>query len=115
MTPKNPDTRLLSRAEFHATFTDPMRDTTGNPEPVVDIWPYVRALPSDEINNYSVSHELVEYVYRSGDERHDHVLVPNGRNVYLVVVVDRHRAKVVGHHLLDLGSEYSSITPSNLQ
>ena len=103
--------RLLTHAEFQATFREPMRNTTANPEPVVDIWPYVRALPSEYVAAHSVNRELVEHVYRSGDGRYDHVLVPNGRNVYLVIVVDRHGAKILGHHLLDLASEYGLESP----
>lgn len=87
-----------------------MRDITAEAERLVDIWPYVDQVESDDLGGADFFD--VETVYRDGSERFDHVLVTTQRqNVYLVVVVDRHGAIVHGHHLLDLNSEYGLDAP----
>ena len=106
--------RLLTSAEFKATFREPMRNTSARPEPVVDIFPYVHGIPAADLQGSTVDSPVAEYVYRSGDDHYDHVMLPTStRNVYLVVVVDRPAAKVLGHYLLDLDAEYGLANPPN--
>jgi hypothetical protein len=74
---------------------------------VIDIWPYVASIPSTDLRGQRVQHELVECVYRSDDDRFDHVLVmTHTKNVYLVVGIDLSKEMIFGHHLLDLNVEY---------
>jgi hypothetical protein len=97
----------LDDQAFQLTFVDPMRDVTADSQPIVDVWSYVRAIPASDL--HAVTHRLgeVEHVYRSGDDRFDHVLIPTtAANVYLVVVVDRSSAVIYGHHVLDLNVTY---------
>jgi hypothetical protein len=49
----------------------------------------------------------IDYVYKSGDGKYEHILFFSGvKDVYLVVVVDLASASVHGHRLLDLNAEY---------
>lgn len=99
--------QLLTDAEFKATFAPPMRDVTEAATDVVDIWPYVRAVPAADLGGHQVWDDFVECVYRAGDGRYDHVLVmTRSANVYPVVVVDLVSGGVHGHRLLDLNREY---------
>jgi hypothetical protein len=110
--------RGLTEAEFLATFVEPMRNLSaiavdhGDDIPsleggVVDIWPYVAAVPAADLCGEEVRPQAVDGVYRSGDGRWDHVLVATGtQNVHLVVVVDVAADRVHGHHLLDLNAKY---------
>jgi hypothetical protein len=105
-------TVLLDDETFARTFVAPMRDVSEDSDPVVDIWSYVRAIPPSESRDLMGRAEEVAYVYRSGDDRFDHVLIPtHAPNVYLVVVVSRSAAAVYGHHHLDLNQKYGLSTP----
>jgi hypothetical protein len=66
----------------------------------------VRAIPPLDSRDLTHHTDEVAYVYRSGDDQFDHVLIPTlAPNVYLVVVVSRTAAAVYGHHLLDLNQK----------
>jgi hypothetical protein len=89
-----------------------MRNTTADPQPVLDVWPYVSQVPTAELRGARLLDQLVECVYRTANDRCDHVLVMTDKsNVYLVVVVDRPAADVQGHYLLDLNDEYGLSSP----
>ncbi|HZP59768.1 MAG TPA: hypothetical protein VFB27_05540 [Opitutaceae bacterium] len=98
----------FTESEFKATMKDPMVDVTAAPGDVVNIWPYVSGLATElGLPALVLKKELVEQVYRSGNGVHDHVLLPTERrNRFVVIVVDRSRAIVAGHHILDLNREY---------
>src|SRR4051794_29840577 len=99
-------TNLLSAEEFEACFVPPMRNVTAEPDPKVDIWRYVDDLPLDSLGLPSVTD--VRHVYRDALDRHDQVLIGTGRfNTLLVIIVDRAREAIVGHHLLDLNAKYT--------
>jgi hypothetical protein len=100
-------TRLLSESEFKATFVPRMRDVTKIAMDVLDIWPYVDAVPQDELEGHLIFERFIEKVYRSGNDRFDHVQVmTKSPNVYLIVVVDLQFDCFYGHRLLDLNKEY---------
>src|SRR3954465_5024520 len=98
----------LTEPQFKATMKEPMVDVTAAPGYVVDIWPYVADVASEVgLPTLVLKEELVEQVYRSGNGIHDHVLLPTEkRNKFVVIVVDRSRAAVTGHHILDLNPAY---------
>lgn len=97
--------RLLTESEFRPTFSQPMRDVTETATDDVDIWPYVDAIPAEDLEGHSVLD--VELVYRAGDGHFDHALIKtDARNVYLVLVVDLVKDSIHGHRLLDLNAEY---------
>jgi hypothetical protein len=100
-------TRLLSATEFLATFSAPMRDVLSTATNVIDIWPYVAAIPACDLSGNDLVDGCVAHAYRNSDSTFDHVLVVTGaQNVFLVVVADLTRDCIVGHHLLDLNREY---------
>ncbi len=84
-----------------------MRDVLATATNVIDIWPYVAAIPSNELFGNEIVEGCVEHVYRNGTETFDHVLVVTRTNkVFMAVVVDLARETILGHHLLDLNHEY---------
>jgi len=104
-------TRLLSDEEYKAIFLDPMQNITEMDYDVIDIWAYVQSIPRDHLAGHEVYDHFVEYVYRSADDRFDHILVMTQTiNVYLVVIFDR--SQVYGHTLLDLNNEYGLLKKS---
>ena len=105
-------TRLLDATEFKSTFAKPMRDVLRTATNVIDIWPYVAAIPATELFGNVIVDGCVENVYRNGTETFDHVLVvTQTKNVFVVVVVDLVRTTILGHHLLDLNHEYGLTVP----
>jgi hypothetical protein len=106
-------TLALDETAFQRTFVSPMRDVTADADPVVDIWPYVQAIPTSDLSSVGYRNGEVDYVYRSGDDRFDHVLIPTTvPNVYLTVVVSRRSRAVHGHHVLDLNQKYGLPPPA---
>jgi hypothetical protein len=105
-------TILLIDAEFDATCVKPMQNITGGESEVVDIWPYFDAIPPSDLQPFSMNESNVQFVYRSGDNRFDHVLIPTStKNVYLVIVVDLNKCAVFGHHVLNLNEKYGIESP----
>lgn len=105
------ETRLLDVAEFEATLSEPMRDVAATATNVIDIWPYVAAIPVNELFGAKVVNGYVEHVYRNGNDTFDHVVVvTQTQNVFVVVVVDLTRDRILGHHLLDLNQQYGLST-----
>ena len=104
-------TRLLTEDEFRATFKEPMQNITGQDSNVLDIWPYVDAVATSDLEGDVLYDRFVEFVYRTPDARFDHVLVmTKTKNVYLAVVVDLEHDAVYGHRLLDLNRLYGIIS-----
>ncbi len=67
----------------------------------------------DHLAGHEVYDHFVEYVYRSADDRFDHVLVmTRTNNVYLVIIVDHRQGVVYGHNLLNLDIEYRLLQKS---
>ena len=99
--------RRLDEEEFKATMTPQMDNVTQSATDVLDIWDYVDSVPSADLAGHSIYDHFVEVVYRSADDRFDHVLVmTRTKNVYLAVVVDQVHDSIHGHRLLDLNTEY---------
>ena len=87
-----------------------MEDITSHAEAVVDIWPYVEAIPPDELEGHSL--DDVECVYRGGARQLEHILIATEhRNIFLAVVVEPERREILGHYLLDLNQKYSLSPP----
>jgi len=84
-----------------------MRNVTDEATDVINIWPYVASVPSEELRGHQIWDQFVEYVYRDATGRFDHVLVmTKTTNVYLTIVVDLQNKCIHGHHLLDLNEKY---------
>ena len=99
--------RQLTEGDFRATMTPKMHNVTKTATHVLDIWPYVNAVPASDLEGHSIYDDFVDVVFRSDDNRFDHVLVmTKTKNVYLAVVVDLAHESIYGHRLLDLNREY---------
>jgi hypothetical protein len=100
--------KLLTEAEYKATFSDHMVDIKGredevHPDGVLDLDPYLRAVEADLEPLRLLPDAPPAAVYHSPDGGFDHVLYPcNRSNVYLVVVVAPDDGRVHGHHVLDV-------------
>jgi hypothetical protein len=100
-------TRRLTKDEFKATMTLKMHNVQESATDVLDIWPYVHSVPSDDLEGHVIYDPFVDGVYRTEDDHFDHVSVmTKTKNVYLVVVVDLANDSFYGHRLLDLNREY---------
>ena len=104
-------TRLLSDIEFKATITPPPRDVLATATNVIDIWPYVSAIPQRDLFGAHIIEGCVEHVYRMSNDSIDHVLVvTDTTNVFLTVVVDLEADTIIGHRILDLNEKYGLAT-----
>jgi hypothetical protein len=104
--------RLLSEAEYKATFSGQMVDIKGredevHPDGVLNLDPYLQAVEASIEPLQLLPDSPPAAVYHSLAGGFDHVLYPcNRSNVYLVVVVAPDDDRVHGHFVLDLGREY---------
>lgn len=100
-------TRQLTEDEFKATMMPKMHNVQESAADVLDVWPYVHSVPSNDLKGHVIHEPFIDGVYRSGDEQFDHVMVmTKTKNVYLVVVVVLASDTFHGHWLLDLNKEY---------
>ncbi len=100
--------KKLSHEEYQATLQAPMLDVTLTVEPVLDIWPYVEAVPEADLAGYFLADGLVEHVYQHPSKELLHVLVStDDSDVFLAVIVDSGKPKIIGHYLLNLLQLYS--------
>jgi hypothetical protein len=107
-------TTRLAQEEFLALLSvGPVVNITGreaefHPDGVIDVEPYVRAVPAHDLEGFTCHEQLlVEVVYQTHDGRFDLVNVMTCRaNVLLVIVIDNRSAGIHGHLLLDLNREY---------
>ncbi|GAB2864024.1 hypothetical protein [Hymenobacter ruber] len=82
-----------------------MQNVTDTAEEIVDIWPYVDAIPQEDLEGFTLRD--VAYVYLNPDGNYLHVLIATeDKNVVLVVVIETSTPKIYGHHLLDLVKLY---------
>ena len=101
------ETHKLSYEQYQATFMAPMVDVSQTAEPVLDIWPYVEAVPEYDLEGFTLLDGIVRYVYQSPPGQYLHVLVSTeDENVFLVVIIDLFSVKITGHYLLDLVTLY---------
>jgi len=92
-----------------------MRDVSLEATDVIDIWPYVSAIPQEDLRGHQIWERYVEIVCRDANNHYEHVLVmTKTRNVYLVVVIDLIWDRIFGHYLLDLNEKYglSKVAPA---
>ena len=102
-----PGSPELTREEFEATFSPPMRDITAIAEALVPLWDYLDPVIEARYDEHPGWQWRVTHIYESGDGRYQHINLPAPRdNTYLSVVVEKTPARIVGHYLLDLGALY---------
>jgi len=99
------DTHRLSAEAFNDTFQAPMQDVTTTAEQILDIWPYVDAIPQADTEGFELAD--VAYVYLNPNGRYEHVLIATeDKNVFFVIVIDVKQVKIHGYHLLNLVELY---------
>jgi hypothetical protein len=99
------NTQKMSAEAFNNTFQAPMQDVTGTAEQLLDIWPYVDAIPLADLDSFELAD--VAYVYLNPSRNYQHVLVATeDKNVFLVIVIDVKQVKIRGHHLLNMVELY---------
>ncbi len=104
--------QLLTKEELRQTFGPTMINISGredetSPEGVIDIAPYCQAIPDSDLGDHKPHDLEVDRVYRTSDDRYDHVLLmTHSKNIYMVVVIDLQQDRILGHHVLDLNKEY---------
>lgn len=76
--------------------------------PPFDFWPYVEQIAAADYAGFDCSEGNVEWAWRTSDGKFEHVLISTkeDKDVSMVIVLDCAKGEVVGHHLLDLKSEY---------
>jgi len=99
------DTDKLSAEAFNDTFQAPMQDVTTTAEQILDVWPYVGAIPQADLEGFELAD--VAYVYLNPNGCYEHVLIATeDRNVFFVIVIYVKQVKIHGHHLLNLVELY---------
>ena len=82
-----------------------MQDVTTTAEQILDIWPYVDAIPLADLEGFELAD--VAYVYLNPNRLYEHVLIATeDKNVFFVIVIDVEQVKVYGYHLLNLVELY---------
>jgi hypothetical protein len=91
----------MSPEAFNGTFATPMQDVTGAAARLLDIWPYVEAIPDADLAGFELDDVAHIYLNSSGD--YQHVLIATeDKSVFLVIVIDVKQVKIQGYHLLNL-------------
>jgi hypothetical protein len=99
-------TRKMPAEAFNDTFQMPMQDVTGTAEQLLDIWPYVDAIPFADLEGFALGD--VAHVYLNPTGNYEHVLLATEtQNVFLVIVIDVKQVKIQGYHLLNLVKLYA--------
>jgi len=99
------NTQKMSAEAFNETFQAPMQDVTTTAEQIMDIWPYVDAIPLADLKGVELAD--VTYVYLNPNGRYEHVLIATeDKDVFIVLVIDVERVKIQGYHLLNLVELY---------
>ena len=84
-----------------------------SPNGVIDIEPYYKSIPAADFASHQRFNVVAERIYRTSDNRFDHVLMmTRTKNVYMVIVIDLVNDRILGHRLLDLNQEYGWTPPS---
>jgi hypothetical protein len=103
-------TRELTYDQYKSTLIHKMENVTKTATPVLDIWPYVQQLVNQKVVlPYVFENNLVEIVYRNGDNSFLHVLLPtDNTNTFIVIIIDLKKIEIKGHYRLELEMEYGS-------
>ena len=98
----------LTETEFKKTFGDKMIRLGDHEAPPFDFWPYVETINPDDYEGYDCSDGFVDWVYKTQDEKYQHVLINSkeDKDVFMAIILDTENMNVVGHHLLNLKMEY---------
>ncbi|MBO2009398.1 hypothetical protein [Hymenobacter negativus] len=103
-------TNQLTAEEFQRTCGLTMLNVTETAEVRLDIWPYVDAIPTAELQGWNLSDGIVRHVYQSSTKEFEHILIGTENvDVFLVIILSLHPLGIYGHYLLNLPKEYGLI------
>ena len=92
--------RELTKEEYEATFSPPMRNVTDTAEEIVPLWDYLDPVIEELYHSCSDWDWRVMFIYESQDGLTQHLNVPVPKdNTYLSVVVDKRERRILGHYL----------------
>lgn len=99
---------LLDKGAYARVWTEKMIRVGEGEEPPFDFWPYVESIPITDYAGFDCSAGNVSWAWRTTDDMFEHVLISakEDKDVFMVVILDRAKKEIVGHHLLDLKREY---------
>jgi hypothetical protein len=99
---------LLDKNAFGKTWTEKMVRVDEDEAPPFDFWPYIEEIPSTDYAGFDCSEGNVSWAWRTSDGKFEHILISakEDKDVSMVIILDRAKSQVVGHHLLDLKREY---------
>lgn len=99
--------KQLTRAEFLATASDPMKRLPLDASPPFEFWNYLESIPPVDFEGHDCSRGGVTYVWEDSTSRYQYVHINSeDKNVFMVLVLDTVDRTVLGHRLLDLNREY---------
>lgn len=99
--------RELTKAEYDATFTPPMRDVVESADELVDLWGYADPIIEELYHNCTAWDWRVKHIYQSEAGSFQHINIPVPKDdTYLVVIVDIEKREILGHYFLDLRALY---------
>ena len=98
-------TQKMAAEAFHDTFQVPMQDITRTAEQLLNIWPYVEAIPVADLEGFDIGDVAHVYLNPSGNYQHV-LLATEAPNVFLVIVINLKQVKIQGYHLLNLVKLY---------
>ncbi|HXQ35726.1 MAG TPA: hypothetical protein VN843_17050, partial [Anaerolineales bacterium] len=103
--------KQLSESEYLATMGEPMMCLPPTAAPGY-FWDYFDSIPPADFAGHDCSAETVTYVWQHPSGEFLHVLIDSeDRNVFMVLVLDLTKQRVLGHRLLDLNQAYG-LTPA---
>lgn len=95
--------RPLTKEEYLTTISGQLTNVTALHDSAADVWAYVYAAgPDVQIPAQVFYQRIIKDVFRTPNGRYDQVLIPSAvPNVFVSVIVNRHKRKVHGHYVLN--------------
>jgi hypothetical protein len=104
---------LLDESTYRETFGKKMIRVAADGSAPFPFWSYFDKIPKEDFQGYDCTEGIVQWVWRADDGRFEHVLVDakEDKDVFMVIVLDLEKKKVVGHRLMDFKREYGPREP----
>ena len=83
-----------------------MQEVTETAEQLLDIWPYVDAVPTTDLNGFTLGDVAHVYLHPTGSYLHI-LIATDDKNVFLIIIIEMRDPKIYGYHLLNLIELYS--------
>jgi hypothetical protein len=99
---------LLDENAYRKTFGKEMVRVSADGNAPFPFWNYVEQIPEADFQGFDCSAGSVQWVWRDEGGRFEHILIDaeQGKDVFMVVVLDLVNKEVIGHRLMDFKGEY---------